>query len=80
MKSAERFSSPYLVQLEQQILQAQQAYQDRFNELLITIIHSFEAHHDDRYQICDTIAKTDLAIASSILIDQYNRTLPKVSQ
>lgn len=80
LKSAERFSSPYLAQLEEQITHAQQSRQDRFDVLLVQLIQSFELHHDDWYQMCGIIAKTDMAIAASVLIDQYNRTLPQVNQ
>lgn len=79
LKSAERFSSPYLASLENSIHQAQEDYQIRFSQLIQQLAHEFTQFQSERFVWCEHIAKHDLAIASAILIQQYHRTLPSFS-
>jgi DNA mismatch repair ATPase MutS len=79
LKSAERFSSPYLLALEQSINQAQEEYQHCFVKRIQELVAQFLTFQSQRFSICDSVAQHDVAIASVRLIEQYRRSLPVFS-
>lgn len=79
LKSAERFSTPYLLALENTIHQAQEDYQSCFIKCINELANQFLTFQSDWFDWCEQIACHDVALASAALIETHKRSLPTFS-
>lgn len=79
LKAAERFGTPYLTSLEQQISEAKESYTTYFKTLIDDMVQQFLLYELLWFDYTERIADHDMALASAMLVEKYHWSIPVLS-